>query len=191
MVDPETLRRAQEGDLDAFDAVVRALQGPLLRVCGRILGSAEDAEEVVQDALVRLHAVLARVDPARDVYLYARRIAVNEALDALARRRSRQADAMPEGLEPRSSAAGPERQAMSGEIRDQVLQALERLTPRERTAFVLRSLEEESFARIAEAMDIEEVSARRLFSLARQRLMGLLADLARPAPPGGTGREGN
>ena len=66
---------------------------------------------------------------------------------------------------------------MSDEIRSQVVLALDALTPRERAAFVLRALEEEPFARVAEAMDIEEVTARRLYGLARQRLAGLLASL--------------
>lgn len=186
MLDPELVRRAQAGELDAFDAIVRGLQAPLLRVCGRLLGSAEDAEEVVQEALVRLHAALPRLDVSRDIYFYARRIAVNEAMDFAASRRRRTAEPLPEVDLP-AREAGPERRALSGEIQARVLAALDALTPRERAAFVLRALEEEPFARVAEAMDIEEVSARRLYGLARKRLMTLLAGLRdeRDDPPPG------
>lgn len=183
MADRDTLRRAQAGDLEAFDEIVRSLQGRLLRVCGRILGRAEDAEEVVQDALLRLHRALPRIDPERDLYLYARRIAVNEALDLLARRRRTTAEPLAD-IELPSPAAGPDRAALSVEIQVRVLAALDALTPRERAAFVLRALEDEPFARVAEAMDIEEVSARRLYGLARQRLMGILAELREAREPG-------
>ena len=76
------MARLVGGDARAFDALVRALQGPGLRLADRTLNDRVGAEDVVQVALTRLWGLAERYDPARgSVEGWFRRIVVNLCFD--------------------------------------------------------------------------------------------------------------
>jgi RNA polymerase sigma-70 factor (ECF subfamily) len=149
----ELVHRAASGDEDAFQALVEAHSAALFRLAWRFTGSAESADDVVQETFLRAWRSLRRFDSRSRFSTWLHRIAANAATDLL-RRQQRHVDGREE-LDNEShaepfieDAPGPERLTLSTEIEHRVDRALGQLTAIERTAFVLRHFEERSIADI-------------------------------------------
>ena len=98
MDEAETIRRVQQGDAEAFRAVVLRYQGALFALVRSYVRDEGRVEDLVQDAFLKAYAAFGRFDATRGrlaAWLYA--IARNVCRDAL-RRRHREPSGMPEGL---------------------------------------------------------------------------------------------
>ncbi|GAA1831072.1 hypothetical protein GCM10009682_57160 [Luedemannella flava] len=153
----------------------------------RLLGSAHDAEDVLQDAWVRLR----RADPAqvREPRRYLTRVVTRLAIDALrarqARRESYVGPWLPEPL-PTGARRDPGGLPEEAALRDDtlsiaVLHLMERLTAPERAVYVLRTAFDLPYSEVAEALDREPAHCRQLHHRAAA---ALAADRRRyPADP--------
>ena len=152
------LARARRGDGEAFRALVERHSRYLFGVAQRLVGSAADAEDVLQEAWLKAHRQLGRFEERADVRTWLHRITVNCAIDQIRGRRRREEACDPMDLEhgPLSARgatdgpATPDRLAESGQIGERVRLALDGLTVLERAAFTLRHVE---------GMSIDEVGA--------------------------------
>ena len=86
LVDDAVIERALAGDAAALDELARALQGPFFELTRRMVLDAGDAEDAVQEALIRVVTHLAQFDRRARFATWAWRIALNASLDARARR---------------------------------------------------------------------------------------------------------
>ncbi len=153
--------RAKAGDEDAFRQLVERHGHGLFRLAWRLTGNRENAEDIVQEAFLKAYRALHRFDERSRFSTWLHRIAANSALDLL-RRQQRHAEhrvgdgADDGGSDPfdacESVEPGPMRLALSAEIDRRVAQSLARLTPLERTAFVLRHFEQQSIAEIGRTL---------------------------------------
>lgn len=154
----DAVRRAKAGDADAFAVVVERYSRPIFRTAVRIVGSAAAAEDVVQETLLRAYRAIGRFDERAELAPWLQRIAVNTAIDELRRARRRAPFAFRDetgqwrDLEPACEAPSPEREASSSRLGTAVARALDRLSPDERAAFVLRHLEGRPIAEIARVL---------------------------------------
>lgn len=167
--------RARAGDQDAYGELVELHAARLGRVCRRIIGNDADGDEAAQDALVRGWQRLPSFDGRSSFGTWIYRIAVRVALDRL-RERQAQAeryDAVPEMTD---HGAGPLRQLLSAELGDSSRRALSRLSADERTAFVLRYMEEESTDAVAAALGVSANTARQTLFRATGKLRQALAE---------------
>ena len=150
----------------------------------RLLGSASEAEDAVQDAYLRLHTV-DRTD-IRSLPAWLAKVVTNLCLNQLTSARGRRecypGPWLPEPVTTRDGALGP---LETAEQRDSVsiamLTVMERLNPDERAAFVLREAFAYSHRDIAQVLDTSEANARQLHRRARQRV-GQSAARFRPDP---------
>lgn len=135
-----------------------------------MLGSAAEAEDVVQDAWVRWqNADRANVRNA-DAFLATTvtRLAINALQSARARRETYLGPWLPE---PVDTAADPQLGAERGAALEfAVLVLLEKLSPTERAAYVLREAFDYPYSRIAEIVEVSEAGARQLVSRARKHI---------------------
>ena len=158
----------------------------LRRVAYRMLGSASEAEDAVQEAWLRL----ARADTAGVSNLggWLTTVVARVCLDTLRARRARPEEPLdPRGLEPAAGGreGGPEQDAVLADSMGlALLVVLETLSPAERVAFVLHDLFDLPFDEIAPIVGRTPAAARQLASRARRRVRegGAAAD-ASPAPP--------
>lgn len=157
---------AQRGDLDAFEVLVRRHEDAVFRLALRMTGSAPDAEEAAQDALVQawrsLH--LYRGDASFKVWLA--RIATNRCLDIMATRH-------PEVGLPDDLVDSRGDTIVLVEQRDRV-QALTRtilaLPPDARAALVLREFQGLSYAEVADALGVSLAAVKGRIHRARLEL---------------------
>jgi RNA polymerase sigma-70 factor (ECF subfamily) len=167
------MERAPERDrTEALGALFAAQRGRLWGLAYRMTGSAEDAEDVVQEAFARL---LER-EPARDpgeLPFWLVRVATNLALDALRRRKRRPYTGAwlpaPVELDPTEPDPGARYEQVESAT-FAFLIALEALGPRQRAALLLRDVVGASPAETAEILGVSEANARVLHLRARRAM---------------------
>jgi RNA polymerase sigma-70 factor, ECF subfamily len=182
--DQAAIRAVLSGDKDAYEALVVRHSGKLFRVAFRITGNQADAEDVVQEAFLRGYRKLASFASRSDFGTWIYRIAVRCALDKIGGSRLDENNTVGEETDPEQrrvqvadSAAGPDRLLLSGEIGAMQEMAMLSLTPTERTAFILRHVEECSSEEIATALGIAPNAAKQAIFRAVHKLRLRLATL--------------
>jgi RNA polymerase sigma-70 factor, ECF subfamily len=143
---PAILARARQGDNDAFRALVERHSRSAFRLAFRMTGNEQDAEDVVQESLLRAYRHLGRFEARADFGTWLYRIVANSAIELIRARQSRQNRARMEPIDevatmPASELPAPDRLAASADIRRRVAEAMEGLSPLERAAFTLRHYE--------------------------------------------------
>jgi RNA polymerase sigma-70 factor, ECF subfamily len=182
--DQAAIQAVLAGDKEAYEALVVRYSGRLFRVAFRITGNEADAEDVVQDALLRGYRRLETFESRSDFGTWIYRIAVRCALDKIRGSKTEESSRIAEtpdreqdGVQIADQEAGPERLLLSGEIRAMQQIAMHGLSPTERTAFVLRHLEDRTTEEIATAMGIPQNAAKQSVFRAVQKLRRRLATL--------------
>ena len=176
MDDHAAIQAVLAGDKEAYAVLVVRHSRRLHRVAFRITGDQADAEDVVQEALLRGYRKLESFESRSDFGTWIYRIAVRCALNkigGIAQPTDREQD----GLQIVDPEAGPERLLLSGEIRAMQQIAMHGLSATERTAFMLRHLEDRTTEEIAAAMGIPPSAARQSVFRAVQKLRLRLATL--------------
>jgi RNA polymerase sigma-70 factor (ECF subfamily) len=181
VTDAETVKRVLAGDADAFRLLVDRHGRTLHRVAYRITNSADDAEDVVQEAFIRAYRQLASYDGRAAVSTWLHRITVNCALDLLRSRQRRPEDSgREETLMSHHDPGSPqERHARGSEIREAVGRAMASLSSNERTAFVLRHFEGMSIDEIGRALGTKVNATKHTVFRAVQKLRQELEPLVR------------
>jgi RNA polymerase sigma-70 factor (ECF subfamily) len=154
------------GDRHAFDELVDRYEGPIFSAAYRITGSVEDAMDATQNAFVNAYEKLHTFDPSYRFFSWIYRIAVNQSLNLVGRRRDQTT------FEEDAPAAAPDPSEVfdTTEIRGQLKQALLELEPYYRTVIVLKHLEGFSYREIAELLEIPEKTVKSRLFTARQQL---------------------
>jgi RNA polymerase sigma-70 factor (ECF subfamily) len=168
---PSTLDRAGEvsvADAASFQQVRQRLFG----IAYRVLGSATDADDVVQDAWIRWHRTDRTEvrDTASFLATTTTRLAINVIQSARARRETH---IEPQLIDRVDMRADPLLDAQRGEALELALDELvEKLSPAERAVYVLREAFDYPYRTIAAVLPLSEANARQLITRARRRLAG-------------------
>jgi len=154
---------------DAISVFVQ-VRPRLFGIAYRMLGSATEAEDIVQEAWLRWQACdrSSVLDGPAFLATVTTRLALNVAQSARARRERYVGPWLPE---PVDTSADPGLGAERGEVLElAILLLLERLSPTERAAYVLREAFDYPYRQIAEIVQVKEAGARQLVSRARKRI---------------------
>ncbi len=157
---------ATKGDRRAFAAIYRRYHQELYRYCAAILGNAQDAQDALQNTMVKVLRALPGEKRRIQLKPWLYRIAHNEAVELL---RARRADE-PIGVEPAAPGAGLAETAERRERLRQLLVDLEDLPERQRGALVMRELGGLSFEQIGSALQTSPAVARQAVYEARLSL---------------------
>jgi RNA polymerase sigma-70 factor, ECF subfamily len=173
------VRRVQQGDTEAFDALVRRYMGRAYRVAYRVLQHREDAEDLVQDSFLR---ALERIDQCaadRRFGPWFFRILVTQGLNARRQRKRREMAELTEELAP--SPGGPEQDAERAAEQERLRSALDGLPKQQQLIVQLAELEGFNSQEIAEMLKLAAGTVRWHLHQARIALRAALAG----APPHG------
>ncbi len=172
-VELELIRRCQRGEPDAFDLLYDRFGDVVWRLCYRIAGNSDDAQDLAQDVWLTVWQRIEsfRCESAFATWLY--RVASNVCLQWL--RKVRNKRTTPIDDIPLVSSARLESEVADRDFLDRILTAVTDLPEPMKMALVLRVEQELSYGEIAEALDCTVAAAKMRVSRAR----ALLADAVR------------
>ncbi|HEY3506586.1 MAG TPA: RNA polymerase sigma-70 factor [Actinocatenispora sp.] len=168
-------------DLTTATAVFTSVRPRLFGIAYRMVGSVSEAEDLVQEVWLRWQTCdrAAVVHPAAFLATTATRLAINALTSARARHETYVGPWLPE---PVDTSADPYLGAERGEALElAALLLMERLTPTERAAYVLREAFDYPYPKIAEVLATSAPAARQLVSRARRHMAGDRRTRATPA----------
>jgi len=175
----QLVRRAKRGDDQAFEELVRRYDRNVFRIAQHITQNREDAEDVVQEAFLKAYSNLAKFQEQSKFYTWLVRIAVNEALMKLRRRKPERTVSLDEEVKteddslPREVAdwsPNPEQMYNQAELRDILTRTIQGLPAGFRTVFVLRDVEGLSTEETAQALDLSIPAVKSRLLRARLQL---------------------
>jgi RNA polymerase sigma-70 factor (ECF subfamily) len=192
-LDPDLalVNAARDGEVSAFEELIHRYDRKLFRLALGIVHNQDDAQEVVQDAFVKAYRNLERFREDAKFATWLFRIAVNESLIKLRRRRgpsevSIDADdfdadtALYQNQNGAASwAENPEDLYNAAEFREILSKALQKLSPALKVVFILRDIEERSILQTAEILHLTENAVKSRLSRARARLRDELSQYFR------------
>ena len=184
------IQEVRAGRTDSFEYFVRRYQRKITRVAYRLLRDSGEADCAAQESFLRAYQNLSEFREGSTFETWLTRICINWCKDRLKRRRLvlyfHQA---PAGEEPESGPheiaahpdPSPERRALSREIRERLRLAMESLSPRQHTVFVLKHLEELSIPEIAELTGLDSGTIKSHLFRAAHKMRERLEDLQKKA----------
>ncbi len=181
--DLAVIKQVQAGDRDAFRVLVERHSRTVFRLAFRMTQNEQDAEEVVQETFLRAYKSIDTFESRANFSTWLCRISINCSLNLMALRKPAQplsgTDADGEEFEVQvpSNDPGPERELLSGEVRDRVAKAMSQLSAVERTAFVMRHFEGRSIEEISGVLKIRAGAAKHTIFRAVQKLRRVLQPL--------------
>jgi RNA polymerase sigma-70 factor, ECF subfamily len=170
------VERVQNGELGAFDVLVRRHMQRGFSIAYRILGQREDAEDLVQDAFVAALQGIDTFQPGRPFGPWFYRIVVNRSYNALRARDLRETEDLSDNTI--DSAPSPEESVTRADVRRRLTEAMASLPERQRLAVQLFELEGFTSAEIAEILQMPPGTVRWNLHRARKILRASLASLA-------------
>lgn len=179
------LARVRKGDDSAFEILVAEHSSRVLALAWRLAGNREEAEDIAQEAFLRLHRNITGFRGESSIATWLHRTVTRLAIDYLRRQKIRQRifffrknseDADPLDVVP-SSTPSPDERFFAGEISRQLEKAMQKLSAQQRVVFSLRHFEEMSLREIAGLLELEEGTVKshlhRAVSILRKELKDL------------------
>ena len=171
--DEELMLRAAKGDMDAFEELVERHQQSALNIAHRFVGDPARAEDIAQEAFLKVLAGAERYRPAAAFRTYLYNVIWHLCVDYYRMQRPLRLDAAAAGADP---SPGPPQAVMARERARRVREAVDALPPRQRMALVLQHFEGMSYDEIAEALECSPSAVDALLVRAKRKLRDALRD---------------
>ncbi|MGY0558244.1 MULTISPECIES: RNA polymerase sigma factor RpoE [unclassified Lysobacter] len=177
-LDQELVRRVQQGDSTAFDALVLKYQHRIVALIGRYISDWSECQDVAQDAFMRAYRALPNFRGDAQFYTWLHRIAVNTAKNHLVAQKRRppaddievgDAEQFDVGVRLRDNDT-PERELMRHQVEQTVMRVVEGLPEDLRTAISLREVDGLSYDEIAQKMECPIGTVRSRIFRAREAI---------------------
>ena len=185
--DIRLMLRVRDDEPGAFEELVEQYQHRLVAVMHHLIGRAEEAEDLAQEAFLRVYRARHKYHPRAKFSTWLFTIANNLALNHLRSRQRKPAvslpvsDSGPLGPRPaeqlvRDRGSQPMQRMQQQELATLVQQAIAGLNERQRMAVILNKFEDMNYAEIAEVMNLTTKAVKSLLSRARMNLRAALQD---------------
>lgn len=182
----ELVKRAQKGDLAAYDDLVKRYQERIYATVYHMTSNHEDANDLAQEAFIKAFQVLKTFKGGSSFYTWVYRIAVNKTINFLKQRRNRTSQLSLNDLDFNAehdpdlmaliSDKTPRRDAGLSELQEKLNEAMQKLSETHRLVVTLHDVQGLAHEEIAEIMDTNVGTVRSRLFYARQQLQGYLLD---------------
>ena len=192
-MDELLLRRAQRGDPEAFEQLMKPLEQLIWRVCWYYTGDRETASDCGQEAMIRVWRGLEsyREDCAFESWVY--RIAANCCLDWLRKKKRDRSISMEpmrdQGFDPADTSPGTEDRVIAMDERRRLREAIALLPEDQRDALVLTQLERVTYEEAARMLDVSEGTLKSRVNRAKARLKEILSSGQELSSPSGVKKD--
>jgi RNA polymerase sigma-70 factor (ECF subfamily) len=175
----ELINRARNGDTSSFSALLRRYEGKIFRLAMNITQNREDAEDVLQEAFLKAYEHLDQFQGNSRFYTWIVRIAVNQALMKLRKRKTDRAVSLDEQIDTGEDTVireiaswdpDPEVRYSQEELHTILNEAIQELAPIYRTVFTLRDVDGLSTEETAEVLDLSVPAVKSRLLRARLQL---------------------
>ena len=175
---------AKDGDHQAYAELCRRHSQQIFRTVLRITGNTADAEDTLQETLLKAYVHIGGFEGRSAFSTWLTRIAINSALMLSRKKRSHPVYSFESGPdaddvklpEPREASHNPEESYMQNALENELIQAIQYLTPRLRIVMHIRYREDASVAEIAQMLGISEGAVKTRLSRARTQIRKHLDD---------------
>ena len=168
------IKQAIRGDAYAFEQLMRRHESRMYSVAIRMCGNREDAQDCVQDAMLRIYRALDRFKGQSSFSTWVYRITMNTCLDELRRRKVRASTSLDTLLEsgwsPTDETDTPEHHAIDAERRKALSGAIQSLPEDMRSAIVLREMQGLSYEEISDVLSVNVGTIKSRISRGREKL---------------------
>ena len=175
--DAELMLAFQKGEELAFQELVERHHARLIRLIGRFVGDAAEAEDLAQEVFLRIYRARRTYRPTAKFSTWTFRIAINVSLNALRARASRRDSISTEQLAPAHEDSrraprdpAPDAPLERSELERTVREAVAKLPARQQVAVVLSKYEGMSYANIARTLGTSTMAVKSLLARARENL---------------------
>jgi RNA polymerase sigma-70 factor, ECF subfamily len=183
--DLDLVHASKNGDVAAFEQLVKRYDRKLLRIAQSITHNKEDSQDAVQETFLKAYQNLSafREDSKFSTWLI--RITVNQSLMKLRKQRTTREASLDEDFQAEGDvlpkeitdwAPNPEQLYWASELRDILIKCMEELSPILRMVFVLRDIEELTIDQTAEVLSVSETAVKARLWRARLQLRELLSE---------------
>lgn len=186
----DLVSRARQGDLDAYDELVKRYQERIYATVYHMTANHEDANDIAQDAFIKAYQALKSFKGGSSFYTWLYRIAVNKTINFLKQRKNKHhfslndidfnAENDPDMVALVSDNT-PFRNVGLTELQKKLNESLHRLSEPHRMVVVLHDVQGLSHEEIADIMDCNIGTVRSRLFYARQQLQGYLSEYAKPS----------
>jgi len=166
----EVIRKAIEGNTEAFRVIVNHYQGFAYSVSYRFLGNAEDSEDAVQEAFIRLWKNLHTYKSEVKLTTWLYRIIANLCLDFLKSAYGKQRKNQVEVEHALQYAADTDESLRTSELSEFIQRVANELTPKQKAVFILRDLEDLPVEEVCSILSMSSGNVKSNLYYARQRV---------------------
>ncbi len=180
MSETELVRRAKDGDVEAFEQLISNYQIKVYHIAYHMLSNEQDAEDAAQDAIIKAYRYLGSFKEESGFYTWIYRITQNICLDMLRRRKrnnthmidlvKKDQDGQESEVQIVDEKPQPEEQLMRRQVQNEMQNAIAELKENYRVVIVMRDIEGMSYDDIAAVLEISTGTVKSRLNRARENL---------------------
>ena len=173
-IDADIIRRASQGDMEAFEKIYRAYAPFVYNVAYRMVEAREDAEEVTQEVFLIVHQKLNSFLFRSSLKTWVYRITANSAINLLNKRTREQKGRVEDFDEALAFTPGDDdarKHVVQEESKHKIAVLLSMLNPDERACVVLRNIEGLSYEEVARSLNVNINTVRTRLKRAREKML--------------------
>lgn len=176
--DDVLIMKAARGDSWAFEQLMNKHEAKMYSVALRMCGNCEDAQDCLQETMLRIYRSLDKFKGQSAFSTWAYRITMNTCLDELRRRKARPSTSfdslLESGWDPAAETDTPEDAAVSNEQKRLVKEAIDALPEDMRAPIVLREMHDMSYEEISDILSVNVGTVKSRISRGRERLRQII-----------------
>jgi len=167
----EIVRRVKKGDQRAFAELVERYRNQVAALAYKMTNDYDEAADIVQEVFLKTSQNIWRYDESRRFYTWLYRIAVNASIDYMRKHRRHRHESLDNVVKATVDRRdNPEKSYQANRLREYILAAVEKLSGKQKSAFVLRDIEGCQIDDVANIMEMPEATVRWYLHRARQRI---------------------